>query len=96
MNAATAICAEIMRNQNDYCPGDTFYVLLKPEDIPYVVEDWLYYDYLQGDMLLHRSIQNEGMLVLETKSTMFAYKAFREHHGVKISIRKMDGTMVNG
>lgn len=93
MSVVTANGANVM---NDYSPGDIFYVLMKPEDIPFLVETWIYYDYLQGDLIIRRSKKNKGMLVLETKSVMFAYKALREHHGVKISIKKEDGTLVNG
>ena len=51
---------------NDYKQGDTIYILMTAMCAQGLLEDWLQHNY-ECDLHLHRSKQNKGMVVVETK-----------------------------
>lgn len=71
---------------NDYKQGDTIYILMTAMSAQGLLEDWLQHNY-ECDLHLHRSKQNKGMVVVETKDLMWASRIIKWHKCEKVTYK---------
>jgi hypothetical protein len=80
---------------NKYNEGDTFYFLADKNDTQYILSIWMFYDDYVGSFLVKKSKKNKGMYVVETKNLMLASKIHQERSRLRVSIKKVNGTIIN-
>lgn len=71
---------------NDYKQGDTIYILMTAMSAQGLLEDWLQHNY-ECDLHLHRSKQNKGMVVVETKDLMWASRIIKWHKCERVTYK---------
>ena len=71
---------------NEYKQGDTIYILMTAMSAQGLLEDWLQHNY-ECDLHLHRSKQNKGMVVVETKDLMWASRIIKWHKCEKVTYK---------
>jgi hypothetical protein len=71
---------------NEYQQGDTIYILMDSLAAKGLLEDWLHHNY-ECDLHLHRSKQNKGKVVIETKDLMWAARIIKWHSYEKVTYK---------
>lgn len=71
---------------NEYQPGDIIYILMKRENTEGLLDDWLHHGY-ECDLHIHKSKQNQGCVVVETKSLMWANRIIKWHKYERVTYK---------
>ena len=69
-----------------YHPGDTIYILMEPDEMESIIDDWFRRGY-EADMRLRKSDKNPGKVVMITKDLMWASHVIQWRKYLKVTFK---------